>query len=105
MKNRYLSFLALFGAATAKAADNNVDIGADSDGPFQLVGDLLQQVVDFGGGPAVIFVVFISSVAAVGLWMMVPKEASKAVGWFFRVCIGAILILNIALLITWWKGI
>lgn len=36
MKNRYLSLLALFGAATAKAADNNVDIGADSDGPVSV---------------------------------------------------------------------
>lgn len=104
MKTRFLSLLALFGAATAKAADNNVDIGADSDGPFALVGDFLQQVVDFGGGPAVTFVVFISACAAVGLWMVVPKEASKAVGWFFRICIGAIVILNLALLITWWKG-
>ena len=104
MKTRFLSLLALFGAASAKAASNDVDIGSSGDGPFALVGDLLQQVVDFGGGPAVTFVVFISSVAAVGLWMMVPKEASKAVGWFFRVCIGAIVILNIALLITWWKG-
>ena len=51
MKTRFLPLLALFGAATAKAADNNVDIGSEGDGPFALVGDLLQQVVDFGGGP------------------------------------------------------
>ena len=104
MKTRFLPFMALFGAATAKAADNNVDIGSEGDGPFALVGDLLQQVVDFGGGPAVTFVVFISAVSAVCLWMMVPKEASKAVAWFARVCIGAIIILNIALVITWYKG-
>ncbi|MCF5395296.1 hypothetical protein GIV96_25590 [Pseudomonas syringae] len=103
MKSRF-SLLALFGAASAQAADNNVDIGAESDGPFALVGNFLQQVVDFGGGPAVTFIVFFSAVGAVGLWMMVPKEASKAVGWFFRVCIGALLILNIALIITWYKG-
>ncbi len=103
MKSRF-SLLALFGAASAQAADNNVDIGAESDGPFALVGNFLQQVVDFGGGPAVTFIVFISAAGAVTLWMMVPKEASKAVGWFFRVCIGAIVILNIALVITWYKG-
>lgn len=50
MKSRF-SLLALFGATSAQAADNNVDIGAESDGPFALVGNFLQQVVDFGGVP------------------------------------------------------
>jgi hypothetical protein len=91
-------------APAAMAANSTVDLGGSGSGPLQQISTFMQQIVDFAGGPGVLFIVFMSACAAVGLWVAAPKSGSAAIAWAFRVCIGAIVLLNIALLISWFKG-
>ncbi|WP_330927116.1 hypothetical protein [Candidatus Sororendozoicomonas aggregata] len=98
----YALFLLWF-SNTVYGADEAVDIGAPTDGPLAKVGAFFQELVDFLGGAGVMFVVFMSAAAAVGLWVLVPKQAGQAIAWIVRVCIGALVLFGMGTLITWLK--
>ncbi|MGC3479823.1 hypothetical protein ACPTKW_27915, partial [Pseudomonas aeruginosa] len=64
----------------------------------------MQELVNFVGGPGVLFIVFISAAAGITLWVMAPKAGSAAVAWIARVCVGGIALFNLALLLAWYQG-
>lgn len=102
MINRFMWVLVgLYCSASARAANNDVDLGSPSSGPLAAIGDFFQEVVDFVGGPGVLLIAFISAAAAVGLWVVAPKAGGAAIAWVARVCIGAIVLMNIAITLTW----
>ncbi|MGN9404658.1 hypothetical protein ACTMQQ_28435 [Pseudomonas syringae pv. aptata] len=99
------AFIALVMAPVAFAAGNNdVDLGGNSSGPLQAFVGFLQELVNFVGGPGVLFIAFIAGFAAIGLWVIAPKAGGAAIAWAFRVCAGVIMLMNLALLLTWLQG-
>ena len=105
MMNRVL--LSLFGflmAPAAFAANNDVDLGNSGGGPLEAFSAFMQELVNFVGGPGVLFIAFVSAAAAIGLWVAAPKQGSAAMAWAFRVCVGVIFLMNIAILLTWLQG-
>ncbi|HDZ58142.1 MAG TPA: hypothetical protein ENI17_02680 [Pseudomonas xinjiangensis] len=91
-------------APSVMAQANDVDLGSPAAGPLAAIGGFMQEVVDFAGGPGVLFIAFISAVAAVALWVAAPKQGGAAIAWALRVCVGVIILMNIALLITWFQS-
>lgn len=105
MNRVFWSLCGLFLAPAAFAAGNNdVDLGSSGGGPLEAFSAFMQEMVNFIGGPGVLFVAFVSAAAAVSLWVAAPKQGSAAMGWAFRVCVGVILLMNIAILLTWLQG-
>lgn len=105
MMNRI--FWSLFGlllAPAAFAANNDVDLGNAGGGPLEAFAGFMQELVNFVGGPGVLFIAFVSAAAAIGLWVAAPKQGSAAMAWAFRVCVGVIFLMNIAILLTWLQG-
>lgn len=102
MMTRIFWLLASFMLApVALSANNDLDLGAPSDGPLAAFAGFMQELVDFVGGPGVLFIVFVSAACGVALWVMAPKQGSAAIAWIGRVCIGALVLFNIAILLTW----
>ncbi|HBO7987864.1 hypothetical protein [Pseudomonas aeruginosa] len=105
MLNRVFWLLAsLFLSPLALAANNDVDLGSPGDGPLAAFAGFMQELVNFVGGPGVLFIVFVSAAAGIGLWVMAPKSGSAAVAWIARVCVGGIALFNLALLLAWYQG-
>lgn len=104
MKRVRLSLCGLLMAPAAFAANNDVDLGSSGSGPLEAFGAFMQELVDFVGGPGVLFIAFVSAAAAIGLWVAAPKQGSAAMAWAFRVCVGVILLMNLAILLTWLQG-
>ncbi|WP_263147673.1 hypothetical protein [Pseudomonas sp. RIT-PI-AD] len=105
MLNRvFWLFAGLFLSPLALAVNNDVDLGSPGDGPLAAFAGLMQALVDFVGGPGVLFIVFISAAAGIGLWVVAPKSGSQAVAWIARICVGGIALFNLALLLTWYQG-
>jgi len=96
--------LVLFAPAAFAQDGNDLDIGAPSDGPLALIGSFFQELIDFIGGPGVLFVVFVSGVAAIALWVAAPKAGGAAIAMLMRVLVGGIIIFNFALVINWMQG-
>lgn len=86
------------------AANSTISLDGPSSGPLAKVTKLMQELVDFLGGAGILFVVFVSAVVGVGLWVIAPKAGSQAMGYIARTAVGAIVLLNLALLITWYQG-
>lgn len=86
------------------AANTTVSLDGPSSGPLAKITKLMQELVDFLGGAGILFVVFVSAVVGIGLWIIAPKAGSQAMGYIARTAVGAIVLLNIALLITWYQG-
>lgn len=106
IKRVWLSLASLFLAPMAFAVNNDVDLGdGGGDGLLKPFADFLQQIVDFAGGPGVLFISFLSFAFAIGLWVAAPKQGSAAMAWAFRVAIGVIALMNIALFLTWMQGL
>ena len=102
MLNRAFWLLASFFLAPfALAANHAVDLGSPSDGPLAAFAGFMQELVNFVGGPGVLFIVFVSAGAGVALWVMAPKQGSAAIAWIGRVCVGALVLFNLAILLTW----
>ncbi len=93
---RYILLLACY----SQLSHASVSLGS-STGIFGKITGFFQQIVDFLGGAGTLFVVFIGASAAIGLWVFAPKQASEAIAWFFRICIGAILLFSLGTFITW----
>ncbi|PXF32085.1 hypothetical protein WH50_06400 [Pokkaliibacter plantistimulans] len=104
--NRVLAFaISMYASQTFAAANNTVDIGTTSDkSPLQKVVSFMQEFVNFIGGPGAAFVVFISAVCCVALWVAAPKQSSVVMGWLLRVVTGGILIFNITMVFSWLKA-
>ncbi|BES73865.1 hypothetical protein RE428_48830 (plasmid) [Marinobacter nanhaiticus D15-8W] len=102
----YLVWLASFAFAPAALAveNNELDLGSPADGPLAAIGTFMQELIDFVGGPGVLFIVFVCAVAAIGLWVAAPKMGGTAIAMLLRVLVGGILIFNVALIITWLQG-
>lgn len=99
-----LAMLGALFAPQAFALNNDVDLDIPGDGPLAKVGAIMQEVVDFLGGPGVLCVVFIGLVAAWALWVVVPKSGGAALGWVARAVAGGVMVFNIALFFTWLEG-
>ncbi|HBO3339667.1 hypothetical protein V4W63_09685 [Pseudomonas aeruginosa] len=97
------AFLAI--SPGAHALNNDLDLGSPNDGPLQKVGALMQQGIDFLGGPGVLFVAFLGFVIAYFLWVVVPKSSGPAIALLGRALTGAVVMFNIVLLFTWIQGI
>lgn len=91
-------------AGIASAANNDVSLPSPNQSFLQKITSWGQDIIDVVGGAGVLFIVFISAAAGIGLWVAVPKSGSAALAWVFRVCIGGIALFNIALLIAWFQG-
>ncbi len=74
-------------------AQAGVDISAPSTGWFALLGTLLQDLVNFLDGPWALAMIIISIIVMVCMWIWAPKDG--AMGVFMKICVGAIVILNI----------
>lgn len=72
---------------------------------FDSIVALFQDIIDFAGGPGVFFIIFISAVMAIGLWIFAPKQGSAAVTWLIRILVGGIIILNLSLLLTYLQSL
>ncbi len=83
-------------------ANASFSIGSGS-GIFSKITTFFQAIVDFLGGPATLFVIFMCFASAIILWIMMPKNAAGAVGWLFRVCLGAIALFSIGTIVTYIK--
>lgn len=94
----------LFAPVAVAQEGNQLDLGAPADGPLAAIGGFMQAVIDFVGGPGVLFIVFVSAAAAVGLWVAAPKAGGTAIAMLMRVLVGGIVVFNIALLISWLQG-
>jgi len=77
--------------------------GGDS-GIFAPMAAFFQSVVDFLGGTGAMFVIFLSFCGAIGMWVLIPKNAGAAIGWAFRATVGGICLFGMGLLVTWVKG-
>lgn len=84
-------FIAVIILSPLSAHAQDYDIGT-STGPFQAIVDFLQDIVDLLGGPIAKFILFVSLVVFVALWIWQP--ASGAVGGFLRLLIGIVVIIN-----------
>ncbi|EGR2026318.1 hypothetical protein DYB89_14660 [Vibrio cholerae] len=93
---RYILLLACY----SQFSHASVNLGS-STGIFGKFTSFFQTIVDFLGGAGTLFVVFIGASAAIGLWVFAPKEASVAIAWLFRICVGAILLFSLGTFITW----
>ncbi len=93
---QYLMFMVCYSQASYGA----VSLGSSS-GFFGKITSFFQTVVDFLGGAGTLFVVFIGASAAIFLWVISPKDASAAIAWLFRICIGAIALFSLGTFITW----
>lgn len=80
---------------------STVRLGHVKSGPLAKVGKFFQQIVDFLGGTGTMFVIFLSLVAGIMLWIFMPKQGGAAMGWVFRACIGGILLFGISMILTW----
>lgn len=102
LRETLTSFVLLAATEVAMASpNNNVTLQAPSGGPLQACVTMFQYIINFAGGAGAVFVVFLSLVAAIGLWVAAPKQGSAAMGWALRACVGGILLFNIALFIGW----
>lgn len=93
---RYLFLLACY----PQLSHASISLGGSS-GIFGKIASFFQTIVDFLGGPGTLFVVFLGAAAAIAMWVFMPKQASEAIAWLFRVCIGAILLFSLGTFITW----
>lgn len=87
------------------AAGSTVDLGSTGVGFFAGIEKAMQDIVNFVGGPGVVLIVFVSAAAALGLWVMAPKQGSAAVGWLLRIIVAGIVLLNLAVIITYFQGL
>ena len=78
-----------------------VRLGHVRSGPLQKIGKFFQQIVDFLGGTGTMFVIFLSLVSGIALWIFMPKQGSAALGWVFRACIGGIVLFTLGTVLTW----
>lgn len=105
IKRVWLSLAAMFMAPMAFAANNDVDLGdGGGDGLLAPFAEFLQQLVDFAGGPGVLFIAFVSFACAIAMWVAIPKQGGAAMGWALRVGVGVIFLMNIALFLTWMQS-
>lgn len=105
LKNHFWTLVLLLFAPAVFAQDgNDLDLGAPADGPLALIGNFFQELIDFIGGAGVLFVVFVSGVAAIALWVAAPKMGGAAIAMLLRVLVGGIIIFNFALVINWMQG-
>lgn len=104
MNRAWAALVALLLTPAAFAANNDVDLGSSGSGPLEAFAGFMQELVNFVGGPGVLFIAFVSAAAAIGLWVAAPKQGSAAMAWAFRVCVGVILLMNLAILLTWLQG-
>ena len=104
--NKTLNSKAVVGCITASLYTSDVfagsvRLGHVSSGPLQKIGSFFQQLVDFLGGTGTMFVIFLSLVSGIALWIFSPKQGGAAIGWVFRACIGGIALFTIGTLLTW----
>ena len=77
--------------------------GGDS-GIYSAIAAFLQSTVDFLGGTGSMFVVFLSFCGAIGMWVLIPKNAGAAIAWAFRAAVGGICLFGMGMLVTWIQG-
>jgi len=65
-------------------------------GPFEKLGKLFQDYVDFMDGPFATMVIVVSIVIAIAAWNFAPKEG--LLGTFLRAVVSGVVIMNIG---TW----
>lgn len=80
---------------------DTITLNAPSSGPFAAITKFFQSIVDFLGGAGSMFVVFLSIVAGIGLWMVMPKQAGTALGFIFRAAVGAVVLFGAGTFVTW----
>lgn len=100
---RAIMTLAVTGLLTvpkAFAVGNSITLQTPSAGPLAKITAILQQVIDFLGGAGVTAVLIAGCVTAYALWVFAPK-AGGALGLMMRVIIGAVVVMNLALVYTW----
>lgn len=76
---------------------NDYDIGS-AEGPWAKIVEFLQDIVDLLGGPIAKFVLFVSLVVFVILWIWNP--AGAALGGLFRLIIGIVVVINAGLFLV-----
>ena len=101
IKRGWAYLAALCAAPAAWASNSSIDLGGGGSEPLEAIVSFFQDVVDFAGGPGVLLIVFLSSFAAIALWVAAPKQGGAAMAWAFRVAVGGILLFNLALLLAW----
>ncbi|WKB50505.1 hypothetical protein [Eleftheria terrae] len=79
--------------ALATDAMAGESIGSAGTGPFGMITEWLQMLVDFMDGPFGLAAVIISLLIAYCTWMFAPKEG--IVGPTLRIAVGGIVVLNV----------
>lgn len=95
---RYLLVLVCY----SQYSHASVSLGSSS-GFLGKITAFMQSMVDFLGSAGTLFVVFVAASAAIGMWVFMPKQASEAIAWLFRICIGAIALFSLGTFLTWLK--
>ncbi len=93
----YCFAVALFFSAYSHA----FSLGGGDSGIFAPIGAFFQSVTDFLGGTGAMFVIFLSFCGAIGMWVLMPKQAGAAIAWAFRATVGGILLFGMGMLVTW----
>lgn len=65
----------------AQALNNDVDLGSPNDGPLQKIGALMQQIVDFLGGPGVLLVAVLGFVWPTSCGWSFPSRPGRQLAW------------------------
>ncbi len=94
-------FFWLSAGLSVSASAHAVTLPGSGTGIFAQLGNFLQEIVNFLGGTGSMFVIFLSFAGAIGMWVLMPKQASAAVAWAFRAAIGGICLFAMGTLITW----
>lgn len=101
----FVSVLVFTTQHVVAAPNSTISLDGGGSGIYAKVTKVMQETVDFLGGPGVLFVSFVGISAALALWIMVPKSASAVIGWLARGVAGSIGIMNLALILTWVQSV
>ncbi|HFQ9467575.1 TPA: hypothetical protein ACHTH4_004787 [Escherichia coli] len=99
VKRTLATLPALLATHQAMAA-NDVSLPTSDAGWINKIIGWFQTIVDAVSGAGVLLIVFLSACAAVGLWIVVPKNSGAAIAFMARVAAGGIVLFNIALVIA-----
>lgn len=102
--NKFFILICVFFYSNAYALNSTVSLDVSGSGPLAKVGKLMQEFVDFLGGPGVLFVTFIGVAAAIALWIFVPKGGSAVIGYIARTAAGGVVLMNLAIVLTWFQS-
>lgn len=105
MKKYLLGLLSLVATAVQAGPRGGVTLDAPSDGIFGPVTKFFQSIIDYAGGAGTLFIVFMSIVVGVILWIVAPKQGSAAIAAVMRAFVGAIFLFNVGVIIAYFQGL